>query len=223
MAAGDTPHTFVHNCTAPVVRTNLAPVAGQKAEDLVHDVLALHHYTTKSQEEFMIKMARGSGMKRQRCVARVSLGCWLCCLIGIGPPACYHMSHAAHLANNSHSLVITYLNHCIAAPQGLGVLLVCGQVERGLQFDALAVWDDDVAFQPLLGPQALAAQLEQYESEEHENFWGKAQQERQKQRTEAAAAAANAEEQERQEGGGAAGGDTDRRWYRRFTTRSQIM
>ena len=32
----------------------------------VHDVLAVHHYATRSREEFEIKMSRGSGMKRQR-------------------------------------------------------------------------------------------------------------------------------------------------------------
>ena len=66
-ATTDTPHSFRHNCSRPAVRTNFAPVSGQSADDLpVHDVLALHHYATRSAEEFEIKMARGSGMKRQR-------------------------------------------------------------------------------------------------------------------------------------------------------------
>ncbi len=63
----DSPHVFQHNCTRPAVRTNYSPVYNQTADDLpVHSLLALHHYATRSAEEFEIKMARGSGMKRQR-------------------------------------------------------------------------------------------------------------------------------------------------------------
>ncbi len=32
----------------------------------VHKRLALHHYATKSRDEFVLKMVRGSAMKRQR-------------------------------------------------------------------------------------------------------------------------------------------------------------
>jgi hypothetical protein len=63
----DSPHVFQHNCTRPAVRTNYSPVYNQTADDFpVHSLLALHHYATRSAEEFEIKMARGSGMKRQR-------------------------------------------------------------------------------------------------------------------------------------------------------------
>ncbi|KAL4537199.1 hypothetical protein Ndes2526B_g04892 [Nannochloris sp. 'desiccata'] len=63
----DSPHVFQHNCTRPAVRTNYSPVHSQTADDLpVHSLLALHHYATRSAQEFEIKMARGSGMKRQR-------------------------------------------------------------------------------------------------------------------------------------------------------------
>jgi hypothetical protein len=63
----DSPHVFQHNCTRPAVRTNYSPVHNQTADDLpVHSSLALHHYATRSAEEFEIKMSRGSGMKRQR-------------------------------------------------------------------------------------------------------------------------------------------------------------
>ena len=65
--ASSSPHVFVHNCTKPAVRTNFLPVTAQTASDLPdHSVVALHHYATRSAEEFEIKMARGSGMKRQR-------------------------------------------------------------------------------------------------------------------------------------------------------------
>lgn len=65
--SSDNPHVFIHNCTRPAVRTDFSPARGQTAEGLpVHDVLALHHYAIRSAEEFEIKMARGSGMKRQR-------------------------------------------------------------------------------------------------------------------------------------------------------------
>lgn len=67
LRAGESPHAFVHNCTAPAVRTDLTPVFGQTAADRpVHSTLVIHHYATKSAEEFEIKMLRGSGMKRQR-------------------------------------------------------------------------------------------------------------------------------------------------------------
>jgi len=63
----DSPHVFHHNCTRPAVRTNYSPVHSQTADDVpVHSLLALHHYATRSAEEFEIKMSRGSGMKRQR-------------------------------------------------------------------------------------------------------------------------------------------------------------
>ena len=65
--SSDNPHVFYHNCSRPAVRTNFSPVHAKTAEGLpVHDVIALQHYAIRSAEEFEIKMARGSGMKRQR-------------------------------------------------------------------------------------------------------------------------------------------------------------
>ncbi|GAB4816169.1 hypothetical protein N2152v2_003215 [Parachlorella kessleri] len=60
------PHAFHHNCSQPVVRTNFEPVDGPRAERPVFDQLVIHHYATKSLEEFQMKMARGSGMRRKR-------------------------------------------------------------------------------------------------------------------------------------------------------------
>lgn len=44
------PHAFHHNCSRPVVRTNLEPIEGPRAERPVFDRLVLHHYATKSLE-----------------------------------------------------------------------------------------------------------------------------------------------------------------------------
>jgi hypothetical protein len=64
------PHAFHHNCTNnPVVRTDGTIIKGPRIEDGkggVFDQLVIHHYATKSVDEFEMKMARGSGMKRQR-------------------------------------------------------------------------------------------------------------------------------------------------------------
>lgn len=63
----DSPHAFLHNCSSPVVRVDKSTISGPTASDLpVHSTLVIHHYATKSQEEFEIKMLRGSGMRRQR-------------------------------------------------------------------------------------------------------------------------------------------------------------
>ena len=63
----DSPHSFAHNCSAPVVRTDFTPIHGATANDApVHDKLVLHHYATKSLEDFELKMLKGSGMRRQR-------------------------------------------------------------------------------------------------------------------------------------------------------------
>ena len=67
VGTSDSPHSFIHNCSYPAVRTDGSPVLGPKTDDEpIYDVLAIHHYALKSQEEFEIKMLRGSGMKRQR-------------------------------------------------------------------------------------------------------------------------------------------------------------
>jgi len=63
----DSPHAFIHNCTAPVVRIDGSVIRGPTADDLpVHSTLAIHHYAIKSEEEFEVKMLKGSGMLRQR-------------------------------------------------------------------------------------------------------------------------------------------------------------
>lgn len=63
----DSPHSFKYNCSAPPVRTDGSTVSGPKADDKpIYGTIAIHHYAIKSQEEFEIKMIRGSGMKRQR-------------------------------------------------------------------------------------------------------------------------------------------------------------
>lgn len=43
-----------------------APPRATLPAPAVHKRLALHHYATKSREEFALKMVRGSAMKRQR-------------------------------------------------------------------------------------------------------------------------------------------------------------
>lgn len=61
------PHAFRHNCTgAPALRTDGSTIEGPRGDRLVHGGLALHHYATKSRAEFATKVARGSGMRRQR-------------------------------------------------------------------------------------------------------------------------------------------------------------
>lgn len=122
LGTSHSPHVFIHNCSTPVVRTDVSPVTGPKASNVMHDTLALHHYAIKSEEEFLVKMARGSGMKRQR---------------------------------------------------GWEYFWFVDKWSTDFNFDVMSVWDDDAAFQPLLGPQALAMQLEAYENEEHEQFWNK--------------------------------------------------
>lgn len=63
----DSPHSFVHNCSAPAVRTDGSPIHGATANDApVHDTLVIHHYATKSLEDFELKVMRGSGMRRGR-------------------------------------------------------------------------------------------------------------------------------------------------------------
>ena len=63
----DSPHSFAHNCTAPVVRTDGSPIQGATASDApVHDTLVIHHYATKSLEDFEMKVLKGSGMRRGR-------------------------------------------------------------------------------------------------------------------------------------------------------------
>jgi hypothetical protein len=67
MGTTDSPHAFRYNCTNSAVRTDRSPIHGPTAEDApLYATLAIHHYATKSQEEFEVKMVRGSGMKRQR-------------------------------------------------------------------------------------------------------------------------------------------------------------
>jgi hypothetical protein len=43
------------------------PTASLSSLPAVHKHLVLHHYATKSRDEFELKMVRGSAMKRQRC------------------------------------------------------------------------------------------------------------------------------------------------------------
>ena len=63
----DSPHSFEHNCTAPAVRTDRSPIQGATASDApVHDTLVIHHYATKSLEDFEMKVLKGSGMRRGR-------------------------------------------------------------------------------------------------------------------------------------------------------------
>ena len=63
----DSPHSFVHNCSAPAVRTDGSPIYGATASDApVHDTLVIHHYATKSLEDFELKVMKGSGMRRGR-------------------------------------------------------------------------------------------------------------------------------------------------------------
>lgn len=61
------PHAFKHNCSTPVVRTDGSTILGPRSEGPgVFDSLVLHHYATKSEHEFSVKIEKGSGMKRQR-------------------------------------------------------------------------------------------------------------------------------------------------------------
>jgi len=63
----DSPHSFLHNCSAPAVRTDGSSIEGATASDApVHDTLVIHHYATKSLEDFEMKVLKGSGMRRQR-------------------------------------------------------------------------------------------------------------------------------------------------------------
>ncbi|KAL4447479.1 hypothetical protein ABPG75_004698 [Micractinium tetrahymenae] len=64
--AAEGPHSFKHNCTQPVLQTDRTPIHGARSDVPVHKRLALHHYATKSRDEFALKMVRGSAMKRQR-------------------------------------------------------------------------------------------------------------------------------------------------------------
>lgn len=66
--SGDSPHSFVHNCSHPTVRADLVPVDGHSITTAFpnHRPLALLHYATRSVEEFDRKIKRGSGMRRQR-------------------------------------------------------------------------------------------------------------------------------------------------------------
>lgn len=67
VGTADSPHSFKHNCSAPAVRTDLSPINGATANGLpVHDKLVIHHYATKSVEDFEMKVLKGSGMRRQR-------------------------------------------------------------------------------------------------------------------------------------------------------------
>lgn len=68
VSTGDSPHSFLHNCSRPTVRTDLVPIKGHSVTAAFpnHRPLALLHYATRSEEEFDRKMKRGSGMKRQR-------------------------------------------------------------------------------------------------------------------------------------------------------------
>ena len=69
----DSPHSFRHNCSAPAVRADFSPIEGATASDLpVHDRVLIHHYATKSAEDFELKMLKGSGMRRQRYVVHPS-------------------------------------------------------------------------------------------------------------------------------------------------------
>ena len=66
-AAAWSPHAFRHSCPdLPLVRTDHSVQEGPRADEPVHNDLVIHHYATKSQREFELKMRRGSGMKRQR-------------------------------------------------------------------------------------------------------------------------------------------------------------
>ena len=63
----DSPHSFRHNCSAPAVRADFSPIEGATASDLpVHERVLIHHYATKSAEDFELKTLKGSGMRRQR-------------------------------------------------------------------------------------------------------------------------------------------------------------
>eukprot|EP00887_Chlorella_sp_A99_P003217 scaffold9.g3217.t1 len=53
-----------HQLVKTIVRVRQA--CGPRDDRPVHGVLAVHHYATRSREEFKVKMARGSGMRRQR-------------------------------------------------------------------------------------------------------------------------------------------------------------
>lgn len=67
IGTADSPHSFKHNCSAPAVRTDMSSIVGATSSVLpVHDKLVIHHYATKSVEDFELKILRGSGMRRQR-------------------------------------------------------------------------------------------------------------------------------------------------------------
>lgn len=166
VSASDSPHHFIHNCSAPAVRTDLSPVEGATAEGgaPLHDPLALHHYATKSVEEFKIKMLRGSGMRRQRC-ARAPAG---------RPPApadCPCASQRPHTC----SLVfrVTSLDGFPFCSEWVYFDLV-DSWSVDFNFDGLRAWDDDVSPRTHVFDAALAGQLERYAGEEHDAFWARA-------------------------------------------------
>ena len=67
VGTSDSPHSFRYNCSNPAVRTDTSPIEGATASDFpVHDRLVIHHYATKSVEDFELKILKGSGMRRQR-------------------------------------------------------------------------------------------------------------------------------------------------------------
>lgn len=67
VGTADSPHSFRYNCSNPAVRTDTSPIEGATASDFpVHDRLVIHHYATKSVEDFELKILKGSGMRRQR-------------------------------------------------------------------------------------------------------------------------------------------------------------
>jgi hypothetical protein len=67
LRAGPSPHAFVHNCSRGAVRTDGSDAPGPTVGPApVYDLLAVHHYATRSDAEFAVKVARGSGMRRRR-------------------------------------------------------------------------------------------------------------------------------------------------------------
>ena len=66
LKVGPDPHHFIYSANQTAVTTALEPVDGAKSANVTIDKVALHHYATKSFEEYEAKIRRGSAMKNHK-------------------------------------------------------------------------------------------------------------------------------------------------------------
>lgn len=63
---GRDPHSFQYSAGSYAALTSGRRVDGPISDEFVDDALVLYHYITKSREEYVAKMRRGSGMGNHR-------------------------------------------------------------------------------------------------------------------------------------------------------------